>query len=48
VHLEAGPELVGQIVPVRIVTAHRGSLTGELAGDLAGAGAQAVGGKAFA
>ena len=48
VHLEAGPELVGQIVPVRIVTAHRGSLTGELAGDLAGGGSQVVGGKAFA
>jgi tRNA-2-methylthio-N6-dimethylallyladenosine synthase len=30
VHLEAGRDLVGQIVSVRIVQAHRGSLTGEL------------------
>jgi tRNA-2-methylthio-N6-dimethylallyladenosine synthase len=32
VHLEAGGTLVGQIVPVRIVQAHRGSLSGQLAG----------------
>jgi tRNA-2-methylthio-N6-dimethylallyladenosine synthase len=30
VHLEAGRDLVGQIVSVQIVQAHRGSLTGEL------------------
>jgi hypothetical protein len=32
VHLEAEGALVGQIVPVRIVQAHRGSLSGQLAG----------------
>jgi tRNA-2-methylthio-N6-dimethylallyladenosine synthase len=32
VHLEAGGALVGQIVFVRIVQAHRGSLTGDLSG----------------
>ena len=44
VHLEAGPDLVGQIVPVRIVQAHRGSLTGELPRD----GADVAGDKALA
>lgn len=42
VHLEAGGALVGQIVSVRIVQAHRGSLTGDLSS------AQVVGDKAFA
>ena len=42
VHLEASGALVGQIVSVRIVQAHRGSLTGDLSS------AQLVGDKAFA
>jgi tRNA-2-methylthio-N6-dimethylallyladenosine synthase len=31
VHLDGPDHLVGQIVPVKIVTGHKGSLTGELA-----------------
>jgi len=42
VHLEASGALVGQIVSVRIIQAHRGSLTGDLSS------AQVVGDKAFA
>jgi tRNA-2-methylthio-N6-dimethylallyladenosine synthase len=30
VHLDGGDHLIGQIVPVRITAAHRGSLGGEL------------------
>ena len=30
VHLDGPDHLVGQIVPVKIVTGHKGSLTGEL------------------